>query len=267
MFQHAVGDTVWKKGLFNYLVARGYDYGTPDYLHQNLQKAVDEANLTHEINVAMMMGGWEAQSGFPYVTVKRSGLSLTLEQNQFTYENKVVSKSLWWIPINLVVGSNPDFRETKLDFWIPGTRSMTIQGLSHSKPFTSKDWIILNIQQTGFYRVNYDKALWKLISDQLNKDFEKIHVLNRAQLIDDSFNLARAGLINFDVFLTIINYLDMESDYIPWASLTRADNFMNKWLMRSKVYANYQAFMRKNVALLMNRLGMEIIDDEPRVDR
>ncbi len=39
--------------------------------------------------------------------------------------------------------------------------------------------------------MNYDRKNWDLIVDQLNSDHEEIHVLNRAQIIDDAFNLVR----------------------------------------------------------------------------
>ena len=41
----------------------------------------------------------------------------------------------------------------------------------------------------GYYRVNYDRKNWDLIIEQLNSDPESIHVLNRAQIINDAFNL------------------------------------------------------------------------------
>lgn len=264
MFQNGFGDSVWKKGLFNYLAARGYDYGTPEHLYENLQLAVDEA--ANQIDVALAMQTWERQSGFPYVTVKRNGLILTLEQNRFMYTDRN-SSNLWWIPINYVVGSNPNFQNTEPDFWFPGTRFMTIQANYAPKTFTANDWLIVNIQQTGFYRVNYDNALWKLLIAQLNNGFEEIHILNRAQLIDDSFHLARAALINFNIVFEILNYLEAETDYVPWASMNRANTLLNRWLMGSKIYTNFQAFMRKNVAAMFDRLGIDLIENEPRVDR
>lgn len=32
------------------------------------------------------------------------------------------------------------------------------------------DWVILNLNMTGYYRVNYDKLGWKKLNEQLEKD-------------------------------------------------------------------------------------------------
>lgn len=32
------------------------------------------------------------------------------------------------------------------------------------------DWVILNVNMTGYYRVNYDKLGWKKLNQQLEKD-------------------------------------------------------------------------------------------------
>ena len=39
----------------------------------------------------------------------------------------------------------------------------------------------LSLQETGFYRVNYDRRNWEMIIEQLKRDHTKIHVINRAQ--------------------------------------------------------------------------------------
>ena len=49
------------------------------------------------------------------------------------------------------------------------------------------------------FRVNYDEKNWKLLAKQLDEDHESIHVLNRAQIIDDSLNIARAGVLDYKV--------------------------------------------------------------------
>ena len=46
-------------------------------------------------------------------------------------------------------------------------------------------------------------------------------VENRAQLIDDAFNLARSGEIDQVTALELTAYLDAEIEYLPWeATLT-----------------------------------------------
>lgn len=49
-------------------------------------------------------------------------------------------------------------------------------------------------------------------------DHSKIHVLNRAQIIDDMMNLARVDLVNYNLTLSLFEYLKMEENYIPWSA-------------------------------------------------
>ena len=69
-----------------------------------------------------------------------------------------------------------------------------------------------------FNRVNYDEKNWKMIIKQLNDDHMKIHVINRAQIIDDAINLARSGLLSYEIALGVTSYLNKEVEYIPWAA-------------------------------------------------
>lgn len=67
----------------------------------------------------------------------------------------------------------------------------------------------------GYYRVNYDNLNWQKITNYLNSDnYTKIHVLNRAQIIDDAFHLLIARQIDIEIFLNLMNYLSWETDII-----------------------------------------------------
>ena len=70
--------------------------------------------------------------------------------------------------------------------------------------------------QVGYYRVVYDNTNFALILHQLEKDHKSIPVGNRAQLLDDYLNIARAGMINYNDALEITRYLENERDYVPW---------------------------------------------------
>jgi aminopeptidase N len=50
------------------------------------------------------------------------------------------------------------------------------------------------------------------------KDHTTIHVINRAQIMDDALNLAKSGLLDYETALSVTGYLSKEVEYIPWAS-------------------------------------------------
>lgn len=66
--------------------------------------------------------------------------------------------------------------------------------------------------------MNYDLYNWKLLSQQLREEHDKIHFINRAQLIDDSVALAVDEYLPFSVPFELMTYLDKEQDMIPWFS-------------------------------------------------
>ncbi|XP_029172398.1 aminopeptidase N-like, partial [Nylanderia fulva] len=83
--------------------------------------------------------------------------------------------------------------------------------------------MIFNMQQIGYYRVNYDDENWRRITNYLNSvNYMNIHVLNRAQIIDDTFHLMIAGQLNSSIFWNITFYLHQEEDYIAWYPMFKA---------------------------------------------
>lgn len=80
----------------------------------------------------------------------------------------------------------------------------------------------------GYYRVNYDEETWNRIIDFLNSDdYSHIHRLNRAQLVDDAFNLARSGRLDYSIAFQLAKYLERETDYFPFYSFFTALTFVN----------------------------------------
>ena len=96
------------------------------------------------------------------------------------------------------------------------------------------------LQPIGYYRVNYDEENWRLVIKQLNKDHTKIHVNNRAQLIDDALNLARKGLLEYELALDITSYLHKETEYVPWSAALSGLQYLDDMLTRTAAYGNYK---------------------------
>ena len=86
------------------------------------------------------------------------------------------------------------------------------------------------ILRNNNFRVNYDENNWKKIATTLLRNHTSIHRTNRAQIIDDSFNLARAGHLNYSIAFSLTKYLTQELDFIPWSSAINALDYINTML-------------------------------------
>lgn len=258
MLQTVMTEETFAKGLKLYLDENRENNANPDDLYRNLQRAIDDELLVLTPNITGFMKTWEMQAGFPVVNVARSNNALTITQQRYFRDPSSSSPVIWWIPLNYVVGSNPDFSKTTPDFWLI-EKSSTIQNSSapNRKFWNSEDWILFNIKETGYYRVNYDLNLWKLLSDELTiGNHTKIDVVNRAQLIDDSFNLARSQHLQYSVPFDILSYLKLENEYDPWTAASRALSFLRPTLFNSQYFNLFQKFMLENVNLLFTKYGL-----------
>lgn len=100
------------------------------------------------------------------------------------------------MPLTYTSQEKPNFNDTLAMAWMKASQpSVTIQSLPNKN-----QWVVFNLQETGYYRVNYDDNNWILLIQQLNNNHEAIHVINRAQIIDDAMDLARAG----EVLVTVL---------------------------------------------------------------
>lgn len=92
---------------------------------------------------------------------------------------------------------------------------------------------------TGYYRVNYDERNWNAIIKELNgANYSSIHKLNRAQLLDDSFNLARHDYLNFKTALDLIKYLRQETDLVPLMAGFKSIEFLLTFMDQEDFFVN-----------------------------
>jgi aminopeptidase N len=81
---------------------------------------------------------------------------------------------------------------------------------------------VFNKQAIGYYRVNYDDTNWNALINALSSpQYKNIHVMNRAQLIDDAFALADAKYFDYERAFNVLKYLVYEDDYFPWYTANR----------------------------------------------
>ena len=67
------------------------------------------------------------------------------------------------------------FDKTSPDTWLDPANADIQTEVDLSSVASSSEPVIVNVQQTGFYRVNYDSKNWDLISNALLNNFGEIH--------------------------------------------------------------------------------------------
>lgn len=188
------------------------------------------------------MSSWTQQKGYPFLTVTRNYFTGSISVRQDRYQSYIpaqIDPTLWWIPINLASASSHDFLNTSAQRWLSNTdRSITI---TQSDELRADDWVVFNKQETGYYRVLYDEQNYKLITKELvDGNLTKIHLASRSQLIDDAFNFARIGRLDYSVVFDLINYLENEREFVPWASAFRGLQFVHRMTAASASYHHLQ---------------------------
>jgi aminopeptidase N len=128
----------------------------------------------------------------------------------------------------------------------------------------TNNWIIGNIQHSGFYRVNYNQHNWNLLIEQLNNNHELIHPINRGQLLDDSFNLGRSTILDQIVFLNITKYLVKELHTIPFQVVLKEGFDYIETMLQSNYtqLVNFQKYCRFIYQNNYNRLAWNTSIDQ-----
>lgn len=250
MFQHVIGMDVFQTALRSYLADRSFSTTNADYLFNHFQNAIGNSDLSLPNTFKNLFETWSNHPGYPLVKVTRNHDSKTIlfEQSRFFVnpsEGQGRSYPEQWIPINFATVDNRNFESTTPDFWLsPGAsaQSRTFDGPDDN------DWIVVNKQNTGYYRVQYDQHNYDLLLAEVNSDnWKNIHVSNRAQLLDDAINLAKARHIDINIAFGFLNSLRRENDlpdaYAPWATANNALTYLNGYLKGHKDYNLFQSFV------------------------
>ncbi|MGH0164815.1 UNVERIFIED_CONTAM: hypothetical protein FKN15_047876 [Acipenser sinensis] len=234
-------------GLKTYL--EQYKYNTTVYqdLWDHLQQAVNkQKNITLPDSVENIMNRWVLQMGFPVVTINTTTGTMTQKHFLLDPGAEVTRSSqfnyTWFVPVSWMKSGI-----LQTDFWLLNTSEMNTTVKSNST-----DWVLANINCTGYYRVNYDTENWNRLLQQLQDNFTKIPVINRAQLIDDAFNLARAGYIPTTLALNTTKYLSKDTEYMPWESAIDNLGYFSLMFDRTEVNGPMQTYLRKQVTPLFD---------------
>lgn len=186
--------------------------------------------LDKEKDIKKIMDTWTVQSGYPVVTVSRTGSDVTISQHKYALpEINVEDKTRWFIPITFETKAQRT-QNSIPTLWLSNSENITI--LNMVEP---TDWMYVNINRSGYYRVNYDYNSWII----LVRNFNQFPEVTRAQLIDDSLHLARAEVLSYDIPLTFLLKLN-EKEILAWAAVSSGIGYLTDMLNREPAYEYFR---------------------------
>ncbi|XP_029290005.1 alanyl (membrane) aminopeptidase-like b [Cottoperca gobio] len=239
MLADYVDKRVFDNGIKMYLSDLRYKNSDQNDLWEYIQKAVDE-DAGHT-EVAEMMNTWTKQIGYPVVTINTTNGEVY--QKHFLFNDSSESSLSWFVPVRVMSNiSAPTVLLLK-----PGKIENKDEFLS-----TNGEWILANVNCSGYYRVNYNPENWERLLTQMEKNPHRIPVMNRGQLVDDAFNLARAKIVEVTLALNSTRFLRNEREFLPWESAVRNLEYFVLMFDRSEVYGPMQVYLRKQVEGLYN---------------
>nr|CAH8827154.1 unnamed protein product [Trichobilharzia regenti] len=241
MVQSFVGHKAFLDGVKNYLIEHKYDTADDEDLWEALEKAAKEENKC--ANITKVMDTWTRQINYPLVVIKRDDTN-TFHFSQIPYfdpsndtEPSEHHNYTWEIPLTYGSANTTNWDETRV-IW------MTNRTMTKTLDIKPTSWYLFNVQQTGYYRVNYTDNNWQLLTEQLNKDFEAIPVASRSQIINDLFNLANKNNVSYTVFLNLTKYLKNENNSVVWETVLQPFNFLYHMLGLTESYTHFQAYQQ-----------------------
>ncbi|CAH2238727.1 jg4416, partial [Pararge aegeria aegeria] len=165
------------------------------------------------------------------------------------------SDEIYKIPITYTLDTSFDFTNTKPAFIMTNkTYVLPVREIKENH-----SWPILNIQETGLYRVNYDSHTWHHISEHLKGSRrEEIHYINRAKIVNDLFAFLFADEVKFELLHDVLHFLEDETENAVWYAAVRGFKKLRSHYLGSDTLSLIDEFILHLMESSATRLGFEV---------
>ncbi|GFW97489.1 glutamyl aminopeptidase [Trichonephila clavipes] len=208
MLENFIGED-FRKGISSYLTKHSFGSATTQDLWDFLTAASKQM-----LDVGRVMDTWTRQMNYPYVTVDcQSNVTCSVQQHRFLEDPETAQLSaqpspynyVWHIPLTYRTYNSNEVSQLLLN----SSEKVHL-------PESSTEWIKFNVDFSGYYSVNYDRSGWDKIIGLLHDNHTIFSPADRVNLLYDSFSLASAGHVSYDVPLRLIGYLKHEKYHGAW---------------------------------------------------
>ncbi|CAL8117044.1 unnamed protein product [Orchesella dallaii] len=225
-----------------------------------------------DLDVSKFMLSWSTQSGYPLVRVQIANeTNVKLSQEKFKIsstsedeEDLSGQNATWQIPVSVFTEEQSQLENVTLPhLWLEQDADATPKYLEHNV----SNWIMMNYNASGYYRVLYEDSLLTLIQQQLEKNASKISPLSRAQLLDDYFIFAEKNYSDIRTALNLTRYLEQETNFVVWRIvLNYFEDFERRFSSHSG-YPIFQKYLQKRLDAVLTSIGITDAPQDPTLKK
>ena len=240
-----VGFDTFIHGISNYL--RQYSYS-----NANSYELMQVLGAEGKVDLWGLMNSYLTQPNYPLLVVEETissetGLAtMTVRQQRYlSVPGAPVDTSVGWnIPINYVI-RNSDGGMQKEDSLVWLYANETSTKLPFTFNYGTQDYAKLNVNQSFYYRVRYPDLMYRQFVGVLQTDPTRLSNRDRTNLLADSFSLAYAGLLDWNLVLNMTLFAWQERELTPLTELIGQWNTLQQYFSEDDVtYLNsYVSYM------------------------
>ena len=212
----------------------------------------------HNVDLDQLFKDWTEQEGYPMVTVSAtSNGKYSLKQQRFLLNAQDGSNASlrYTIPITFNNDKMTNFNNLTPKFYFNKTQDEVLFGNpSHHT------WVLLNAQQSNYYRVFYDDFLLNQLKSAFRAtNHSSIDASSRSSVIDDLFTYGSMGLRGYDEIFEFMEYLKEETEYLPWFAAFKGINTVYQ-RMTFEEHKEFAPFLYELLDKVYKKLGFEKSD-------
>ncbi|MEM2146243.1 MAG: M1 family metallopeptidase, partial [Candidatus Jordarchaeaceae archaeon] len=238
-----LGEDQFKKGVQNFLNKHKFSCATSKDFWAAFEEATGEP-------IKEFAECWVYQSGYPMIEVKRKEKELILEQQTFTFIPHKSDKC-WLIPVSILLF----FEDGKTGIISTSFKDKAMHISTPGKVVAFK----LNTEQTGFYRVKYEKEMLNKLG-QLIKE-KKLSEMDSFGVESDLYALVKRGDYTLTEYLNFLEkFFELEDRFLPLLDISK--NLREAYLIVESKREQIGSLGRKILENALQKIGFEPKDED-----
>lgn len=238
MLHSFVGPDNFKAGLHNYLANNAYKNTETKDLWSSLESV-------SKLPVTEFMSSWTQQPGFPFVSISQNNEGAhTATQSRFYIDGRKDNKQKWPIPL---------YSQTK--------NALT---MINSEEKIEEVGLMANTDQGSFFMTSYSEEMIDNFITMINK--QQLKPIERLGLLNDTFELAKAGYTDTHVALKLLNAYKDEDSAMTWDIIAMQLGAIRKVMGTEELIEATKPYVLELTSKLYTQLGWEPKENEDYFD-